>query len=108
MTLTSARRVGHLLAVTGVLVVAIGILACTRGMWPLAVLGALCIVVGAVAALVGLGMRARVAQALEASESRELDAKVLAAINRSGTASCDEAHTPCSACDLGCAVRSHP
>lgn len=99
---------GHLLTGTGLLVVAIGVLACTRGVWPLEVLGAFCIVVGAIAALAGLGLRARVAQALEAREDGELDATVLAAINRSGTASCDEAHTPCSACDVGCAVRSHP
>src|SRR5436190_6132615 len=57
--LLTARRVGPALGAAGILLVVLGVLACTRGSWPLAVLGALSVVLGGLVFLIGLGARAR-------------------------------------------------
>lgn len=108
MTLVSARRIGPALSAAGLVLMCLGLLACTRGSWPLAILGALSIVVGGLVVLIGLGVRARLSHTNDYEHEAELDATLMAAIRRSGSASCDESGTPCSSCDLGCAPRSHP
>jgi hypothetical protein len=108
VTLLSPPRVGPALTAGGLLLAGLGALAGARGPWPLVALGALSVVVGVLLALVGLGLRARLSGAGRYEIEAELDAKLMAAVRRSGAGTCDEASTPCDSCDLGCAPRIHP
>lgn len=108
MTLGSARAARTALLAGGVLLAAIGALACTRGPWPLAVLGALSVVLGVLVALAGLGVQARMGQAGSLRSETELDARITAAVRRSGGDSCSESGSACDSCDLGCTHRLHP
>jgi hypothetical protein len=106
--LGSARAARTALLAGGVLLAAIGALACTSGPWPLAVLGALSVVVGVLVALAGIGVHARLNRAGSLRAESELDARIMAVVRRSGADSCSESGSACTSCDLGCASRVHP
>jgi hypothetical protein len=106
--LLTARRVGPALGAAGIVLVVLGVLACTRGSWPLAVLGALSIVAGGLVFLIGIGARAR-SNLLAGYESEaELDARIMATVRSCSADNGDEASIRCDSCDLGCAPRTHP
>jgi hypothetical protein len=102
------RRVGLGAGTLGVLLAVAGVLACSRGSWPLAVLGALAIVGGGLSMLIGLGLRVRAREWLSGNDDAELDSRLMAEVRRAGGGRCDEAADPCRTCDLGCAPRSNP
>jgi hypothetical protein len=106
--LLTARRVGPALGAAGITLVVLGVLACTRGSWPLALLGAVSVVVGGLVFLIGIGARARSNLLAGYENEAELDARIMATVRSCGADNGDEAGVRCDSCDLGCAPRTHP
>ena len=106
--LLTAHRVGPALGAAGIVLVVLGVLACTRGSWPLAVLGAVSVVAGGVVFLIGIGARVRSNLLAGYENEAELDARIMATVRSCGADNCDEASIRCDSCDLGCAPRTHP
>ena len=106
--LLTARRVGPALGAAGITLVVLGVLACTRGSWPLALLGALSIVFGGLVFLFGVGARTRSNLLAGYETEAELDARIMATVRSCGADNCDEASIRCDSCDMGCVPRTHP
>jgi len=105
--LLTARRVGPALGAAGITLVVLGVLASTRGSWPLAVLGAFSVVVGGLVFFIGVGARARSNLLARHENEAELDARIMATVRSCGD-NCDAASIRCDPCDMGCAPRTHP